>query len=206
MPTTQVSATSFVTREEAKLRLRVDNDRENYVIDSLIDAATELVEVDTGQTFRVSTFQTTFDGFPTPAVFSGVDPILFPLEVDALSPSRMELPEFPLTAVTSISYVDTNGATQTLSTSVFSVDTKAQPGLIILKPGQSWPATQLTPDAVTVTYTAGQTPPARAKQAVMFLVATWYENRESVVIGAVPVELQNAYKKLIWSLKMPRFA
>ena len=58
--------------------------------------------------------------------------------------------------MTSIQYVDDAGDTQTLSTSLYQVDTKSQPGRIIPAYGESWPTVRSdTLNAVTVNFVAG---------------------------------------------------
>jgi uncharacterized phiE125 gp8 family phage protein len=71
------------------------------------------------------------------------------------------IPRVPLVSVTSITYVDTAGTTQTLASSVYSVDT-AQ-GVIYLAYGQVWPSTRADlADRVTVRFIAGMMAPFTA--------------------------------------------
>lgn len=68
----------------------------------------------------------------------------------------IELRKPPVTSVSSITYLDSNGASQTLSASVYSVNLKRWPPRIRLADGQTWPTTQdYTDNAVTVTFVAG---------------------------------------------------
>jgi uncharacterized phiE125 gp8 family phage protein len=77
---------------------------------------------------------------------------------------RVPLP--PLAGVTSISYVDTAGATQTLAEVKYTIDADSTPGRIVPAYGEVWPATRDMVDAVTVRFVAGfapgatQSPPA----------------------------------------------
>lgn len=104
----------------------------------------------------------------------------------------IELPKPPLQSVTSIAYVDEEGANQTLSTSVYSVDAPAGPtcarGRIQLKYDQVWPTTRAQPQAVTITFVAGygdsgEDVPPRLKAAMLFDIGTLYEIREDYIIG-----------------------
>ena len=71
-------------------------------------------------------------------------------------PERICLPRPPLQSVTSIQYVDEDGVTQTLSSSLYQVSTDESPGVIEPAYNQVWPATRAsTLNAVTVTYVAG---------------------------------------------------
>jgi uncharacterized phiE125 gp8 family phage protein len=67
----------------------------------------------------------------------------------------MELHWGPVSAINSITYVDTNGDTQTLSTDVYELGTKLGVGFVRLKHNQTFPSTRGHSDDVTVTYTAG---------------------------------------------------
>ena len=99
------------------------------------------------------------------------------------------MPRPPLQSVTSITYVDDAGDTQTLSSSLYQVDTKSQPGRIIPAYGESWPTVRSnTLNAVTVNFVAGygddpEDVPAGLRHAVKFLCGHWFEQRETVVIG-----------------------
>lgn len=63
-------------------------------------------------------------------------------------------------AITSIKYLDTAGAEQTLSGTVYQLDPDSIPSRALLKPSQSWPATQDVTNAVRVRYTVGYGPAA----------------------------------------------
>lgn len=80
----------------------------------------------------------------------------------------------PVSAVT-IEYLDVNGATQTLSTSVYQVNINSTPPAIREKYAQCWPDTQCdTENAVTVTVTAGyggaESVPVLLKEAILVKV------------------------------------
>lgn len=69
------------------------------------------------------------------------------------------LPKPPLVSVTSVTYVDTNGATQTWSASLYTVDAPAGPkargGCLVPNYGESYPATRDQVNAVTIRFVAG---------------------------------------------------
>jgi uncharacterized phiE125 gp8 family phage protein len=109
-------------------------------------------------------------------------------------PAVIELPLPPLQSVTSITYIDANGDTQTLSPSGYQVSGigGSQRGCIAPAYGERWPSIRDVPEAVTVRFVAGypddggeppdpaaNVPPA-IKQAVMEMVADLWANRETV--------------------------
>lgn len=124
-------------------------------------------------------------------------------------PSSNEIKLFrpPLATVTSIQYIDGDGATQTLSTSIYDVHTTESPGRITLAFDQEWPETREEVNAITIVYQAGfataSAVPEDFKHMVKFLVAHWHENREPVVIGTIVAELPFALQSMIISHSFP---
>jgi uncharacterized phiE125 gp8 family phage protein len=127
---------------DMKNHLKVDSSmtEDDALILAQTAAARDVIETATGANVRrnrvmvATTFDLTLEYFPCS--------------------SYIEVPRIPLVSVTSITYVDTSGTTQTLSTSVYSVNTAE--GRIHLAYGQSWPATRCGyEDRVTVRFIAG---------------------------------------------------
>lgn len=102
------------------------------------------------------------------------------------APYEIKLP--PLSSVTSIAYVDTDGATQTLAASKYVVDANSKPARIAPAYGESWPSTRTQNNAVTVRFVAGYgaatAVPACIKQWMLLAISTLYAQREALVQGA----------------------
>jgi uncharacterized phiE125 gp8 family phage protein len=124
----------------------------------------------------------------------------------------LELPKPPLVSVTSVSYVDTNGVTQTWSSALYTILNAADetmPGQIVPAYQQSYPVTRDVPNAVTVRYVAGygtdpKDVPARWKAAMKILIAHWFKaGREPVAVGSgttvAPIPM--TVDALLWPLK-----
>ena len=62
-------------------------------------------------------------------------------------PQTIVVPRPPLQSAT-ITYVDVDGATQTLATGIYTVDTDSEPGLIYQAYDQDWPSTRDVEKAV----------------------------------------------------------
>jgi uncharacterized phiE125 gp8 family phage protein len=122
--------------QEVKDHLRIDGDLEDAHLTALISAARGWVEGFWGRQLVASTFKLTLDAFPAE---NGAIVLLNP----------------PLIGVTSITYVDTAGSTQTLSTSDYTVDTESEPGRVVPAYNEDWPDTREQINAVAITYTAG---------------------------------------------------
>jgi uncharacterized phiE125 gp8 family phage protein len=95
------------------------------------------------------------------------------------------LPIAPVISVSSVKYLDTDGAEQTLSTDVYeSILTGLEPH-IRRKINQVWP--QLRPcvsDGVRVTAVVGYASlPAPIKSAILLIISSWFDNRN---VGPIP--------------------
>jgi uncharacterized phiE125 gp8 family phage protein len=150
---------------------------------AVIATAREEVETFLRRALITQTWQLTLDRFP------GDDFI--------------RLPRPNLLTVESIEYIDTLGATQTLSTDDYDVDTASLPGRILLAYGASWPLTRSVRNAVTITFTAGYGPaasdvPASIKAAMKLLIGDLFSNREAVIVGTI-VNQMPAAQRLLWA-------
>lgn len=87
--------------------------------------------------------------------------------------------EAPVQSVTSIVYIDTDGVTQTLATSVYELRADGLESAISLKYGQTWPTIQPN-SRITLTAVVGyaEVPPA-VKHAILLFLAGGYEMREN---------------------------
>lgn len=168
-------STEPVTTAEAKLHCKVDIDDDDAEIAIQIAAARRRCESKVKRAFVTTGLRFTLDSFPQYAPSSR-------LNQSIPSALPITLPRPPLISVTSITYVDTAGDTQTLSSSLYRV-LEGEPGRIVPIYGTSWPSTRTQHDAVTVNYSAGygaaSAVPSTIKLAILMLVAYWYVNREA---------------------------
>lgn len=158
-----------VTSTEAKLHCRIDASTEDSLIAFWIETARLQCEDISRRSFITRTYTAYLDCWPS---------------------SLFELPYPPLLAVSSIKYYDDAGsAAATFSTSNYQVDAHSEPGRVCLKSTADWPSTTLRDiNGVEIIYTAGYGSnatdvPDRYKAAMLLLIAHYYENRESVIVG-----------------------
>lgn len=141
---------------------RITDTTDNAIVTALIKSATASAEQLTGRVFITQTWTLSLDTFAD--------------EIDLLQ---------PLQSVTSITYVDTNGATQTLATSIYKVDTVE--GKVRRAYNQSWPSVRGQANAIVITFVAGygvaSAVPESIKSWIKIRVATLYENREALGDG-----------------------
>ena len=116
----------------------------------------------------------------------------------------------PVSAVSSITYVDADEVTQTLSTDIYQVDTTHDPTRIVRVSGQTWPTLKSGyASPITITYTAGygtasSDVPADVQHALKLTVAHWVKYREPVSDGRSPPVIPKTVDWLLGSLRVPR--
>jgi len=126
--------TEPVTLLEVKEALRVDHSNDDVDLSRLIEAARIAVERDTRRSLITQTWRLKLNGW-----WSGT----------------IQIPMPPLQSVSSITYVDTAGDTQTWASTEYDVYTDDEPGVIALGYNKTFPATRGHYRDVTITYVAG---------------------------------------------------
>ena len=96
-------------------------------------------------------------------------------------PRAIQLPNPPLTTLTSIKYLDTGGTEQTLDTSVYLTNTVAEPAVIREAFSQTWPSLRNAQwNSITVEYIAGYASasvvPQAIRQALILRVQAAYDD------------------------------
>lgn len=152
-----------VTVAELKRHVRVDGDHDDSDLAAYLETAIALVEADTQRRLREETLEWVLPAW-RPA-------LRFPLA--------------PIGSVASVTYVDETGAAQTLDPARYLLAPDGETH--VLRPrGEGWPA--LGADAaepIVIRFVAGPYVNPRIKQAVKFLAAHLYENREPVNVGNI---------------------
>lgn len=122
---------------------------------------------------------------------------------------RFELPDIrPITAISSITYVDSTGTTQTWSSANYVLSTSAVMPYVRLAYGQVWPTVRGDGEGITVTLTAGYASvlaiPAEIKHAVRLAVHIQYlQNIEKFTEAE---RQQTAYDRLIAHIKRETYS
>lgn len=170
-------AYDIITLEEAKDHLKELSSLYDDYITTLIQTATAKLDGVSGILRRAlvqQTWEARFSDWPAPGY-------------------SIRLPLPPLQSVTSIKYLDSDGAQQTLAESVYDVIGAGgyEQGHVCLAYNQSWPATRVRLENVIVRFVAGypatsDSPPdyvanipAPIKHAMKLLISHWFDNREA---------------------------
>lgn len=186
-----------VTAEEAKAHLRVLDASEDSLILGLITAAREAAETICRRALVTQQWKLTLDEFPMPAMGIssanwygpqwGTNPgPLSAARVEGRTGYEIFLPRPPLVTVDSVTYYDTDGTLQTLSSSQYLVDIVSEPARLVPAPNVTWPATQTRINAVAVLFTCGYgaaaAVPSGIKRWMLTRIGAMYENREEIVV------------------------
>lgn len=141
--------------DDAKQWAVAHQNDDNVTFDALIRGAREAAQNYLGRAFFTQTWKLQLEYF--------ADVVWLPMAA-------------PLASVTSVTYYDSDGVSQTLSTSYYTVDTVSEPGRIVRAPNQTWPSVQsdrLMP--VTITYVCGVTDvaniPEMVKQGMRYFIS-----------------------------------
>lgn len=189
-----------VTPDDLKLHARIDDDivADDDYLETLISLAREHIEHLTGVAMIHQTWRITLDAFPS-------------------DDAPIYLPRAPLSSVTSVTYLDEDGASQTLAAADYSAETATDPASwpnqISLAYNESWPSTRVIRDAVTITAVFGfganaSDVPRDLAHAVRMLALFWYEHRAAAEFlqGADIKPIPFAVAALVNRYKLRRFA
>jgi uncharacterized phiE125 gp8 family phage protein len=189
---TSQPAVEPLTVAEAKAHLRVDHTTDDTLIESLIKAARTYCEQFQNRAYITQTRKLYLNDFP------GND-------------CEIALPGAPLQSVSSVTYVDTDGATQTWSSSLYQVDAKDQPGVLMPVWGEVYPLVYPNKlNAVAITYVCGYggtsaSIPENIRHAVRLLLGDMYNNRENAVVGNIVNTLPLSVESLLWQDRIHTF-
>lgn len=151
--------TEPVTLAEVKAHLRVDIPDDDGLIAGYVLAARRYAEGYTRRAFMTQTWDYTIDR-AWPYTNDGCYLV-----------RRITLPLPPLQSVSSITYVDINGDTQTLASDQYVVKTDDTSGIIEQAYNVAWPEIRWQSSAVTVRFIAGWTDiPDEIRTAIMLHV------------------------------------
>lgn len=124
-----------VTTAEVKAAARIDDSNLDSQISILISAFRQQAEHKQERRLITQTVELVLDEFPASN------------EINLILPDAQ--------SVTSVKYLDTAGAEQTLSTGIYALDVDSTPSRLLLKYDQEWPYTQDVPNSVRIRYVVG---------------------------------------------------
>lgn len=162
--------------DAARAHCKIDADEEDDQLEEWIRDAVQAWESYTGVLLLPQTLDLYLDCFP----------------------SEILLSRGPIVSISSITYVDGAGDSQTLDSAEYQSDLLSRRGRIQPAYGKVWPVTRTQLNAVRVRMAAGHASaaaiPADIIGALKLYVGHRYANREDVVVGPSVAQLPNAYQ------------
>jgi uncharacterized phiE125 gp8 family phage protein len=155
-----------VSLAEAKAHLRITAAEDDALIAGYLLSATRAAEDYVRGKFVTQTWDYTLD-YEWPMICGG-----------GYYHYRIELPLHPVVSVSSVSYVDNNGAAQTLSSLLYTVHKNGPVPYIEKAYDSSWPTIRTVPAAITVRFVVGypvQNVPPEITSAVLLGVEMLYD-------------------------------
>lgn len=178
--TTSYPTVEPVSLSEMKEHLRITDTNEDTLIESYIRAATEWAQNYENRAYCFQQITTHYPAFD----------------------DKMILPINPVVSIESITYIDDNGTTQTLDSSLYELDNYSCPAFIYPAYNASLPSVRSVINTIEVIYYAGYVSdtsnlddiPERVKQAIKLVVGHLFEHRlenSEVTLSTIPFAAKN---------------
>jgi uncharacterized phiE125 gp8 family phage protein len=186
---TSAPAIEPVSLAEAKAHLRVDGSAEDTLIASLVITSRLHVEAALGLALVTQGWSLFLDDWPAgPAV---------------------RLPLRPVQEIAAVRLYAADESLETLAPDTYLLDGAGAPARIVRQGALAWPAPRRAANAIEIAFVAGfgdaaADVPAPIRQAVLLLVAHWYEHREPVEIGAAHAAVPQMVSELLHPYRMVR--
>lgn len=178
-----------VSLAEIRNWCRIDDDMtdDDAMLQRLIRTARRQAEKFTGQFIGIQSIIVAYDEFPCGSAL-------------AIG--------YPVRSITSLTYVDPDDVTQTMSAADYTLDDFSKPSYLILRSAADWPDYSRAANAVQIALSVGyapdgDSPPAAwpiepdIKTAICLAAAEWYENRENAVLGTIVSELPEGVRRIL---------
>ncbi len=174
-----------VSVDEVRAALSVTDSDHDAHLSKLVRAARRRAEAYTYRAFISQAWRLTLDRFP----------------------SEIWLPRPPLLSVTNIQYVDTDGVTQTVASSVYRVTANSEPARVTVEYNQTWPTPRNVTECVTINYTAGYGTnptdvPEEARQAIILMAGEWFDHPANASDGMPVKTIPHNAEWLLNSLRL----
>ena len=174
-----------VSLAEAKAFLKVDDNAEDGLITTLIGAARLHVEGVTGQALLAQSWRVVLDAWP--------------------ADRQVRLPVIPFMAVTEITAYDAAGGAHDVPLAQFL----REPDRLLLPATVAGMPTLRERQGLEIDYVAGfgtepEDVPADIRQALLVLVAHWYEHRDAVIMAGSGAVVPSGFDRLVAGRKRVR--
>jgi uncharacterized phiE125 gp8 family phage protein len=178
-----------VTLAEAKAHLRVDGAAEDTLISSLIVTSRLHVEAAMGLALIIQSWSWFLDAWPAgPA---------------------LDLPLRPIQSIAAVRTYDETGTPTPLDPATYLLDGNGAPPRLIRQGALLWPRPARIANGIEVAFTAGYGEtaadvPAPIRQAILILVAHWYEHRSPLEPGSPAEPMPGMVSELLAPYRIVR--
>jgi uncharacterized phiE125 gp8 family phage protein len=166
-------ASEPVPLDTARAHLRVEHAEEDELIQGYVSAARSYAESYMGRALLAGLWELTMDAFPRAG-------------------KAIRIPRPPLIEVEEVAYASASSGWVVLAPGAYEWGGDDDLGWVVPVDGR-WPTARSVPGAVRVRFRCGYPDPAfiprEVTQAILFTVAHFYANRESVVTGTIATEV-----------------
>ena len=171
-----------VTLAEAKAHLRVDGTVEDTLIGSLIVTSRLHVEAALGLALITQSWSYFIDAWP--------------------SGRALALPLRPVQSVTAVRLYAADESLETVPADHYLLDGVGVPARLVRKANIAWAKPRRIANGIEIAFVAGYGSavtdvPAPIRQAILLLIAHWYEHREPVEIGTAEVSVPTMVSDLL---------
>lgn len=170
-----------VSLDEVKSHLRIDGASEDALLASLVLTSRLHIETALGLALMTQGWSFVLDAWPAGGVVS------FPIA--------------PVLAIDEIRVRDGNGGADTIAADRYEFAGAGRPQRVVCRDGR-WPSPGTRVAGIEIDFTAGyganpDDVPAPVRQALLLLVAHWYEHRDPFEIGAPQTHVPSAVSRLL---------
>lgn len=167
--------------DEVKAYLRIDGAAEDALLQSLLLTSRLHIEAALGLALMTQSWKFVIDAWPDKHV--------------------VELPISPVQHVSDVRVIGQDGLAQSVASSDYDIDVSCRPARLYTKRG-GWPKPGRQSAGIEIDFTAGfgataDAVPEPIRQALLLLVAHWYEHRDPIEIGTPSTAVPAAVSRLL---------
>lgn len=171
-----------VALDELKSQLSIRDEISDDVIIRRIAEARQWAEQFTGRAFVTQTWEALLDAWPSGNIIS--------------------LPRGPVQSITSVKYIDTAGALQTLANTEYKLASAGIMQRLLPAYGKEWPEARDEIESIQVRYVAGyglsgEDVPGPIREAIMLIVGHWIEHQAAIEAGVRITRIPYAVEHLL---------
>lgn len=186
---TSLPALEPITLAQAKAHLRLDSADEDALVAGLIAAARLHLEEVLARAMITQSWSYLFDRWP--------------------AGSTVRLPLAPVQSITVVRVYGIDDAAVVLPADTYILDGQSRPPRLVRRAALAWPRPGRNANGIEIVFVAGHGSlpaevPQPLRQAILLLVAHWFERREPIEIGTTAIPLPGMVDDLVAPYRVKR--